>query len=528
MERQGQTTSTTWTGVNRLAWHPFNGQILGIYRDGQIFKWGPMDDSHEGVMQEMDATPSEITISGVGSIFATSDVKGAVKMYNFSQMVLIYKFTSDDIITSIAFSSDIQRFFDLRGRYCNVWEPNCLIRLSDSGLDMSEADSRSVTSSEWERKGSIMSDRDDILSTSISFSTSEAHADSCPAIILVETCVRNQQLVAYAKDYATIEVYDMMHEERHVIVRSSFGMGVGQLVLSRDGDFIAYSLVNGRIAIKSLDLRSSSGKIVTKVALAEKKSIGREVIRQILLEDKSERIFISGSAKIQVLDVASGSVLAERTVYPHPKQQHGAWEIHPSDANILLQFTADQVATFSWAILESACTLPIYRSQRSPDDGPAPLIAVETLLPSYYPQTQLVTTSSEESNMRALAFLVLDMSALLDQQEEGTNPKGSISAVAILPQTATHIKQSVGLLPDGRLVFLDENLWVCTTQLRSASGSLGGTDNNNLMRHFFVPHDWLNSAGMMLCRVQSDGTFLYPSKGEMAIIKSDIGTAWRK
>lgn len=52
-EKQRQTTNNTWTGVNRVVWHPFNGKVLGIYLDGNIFKWGPMDDTYGEVKEEV-------------------------------------------------------------------------------------------------------------------------------------------------------------------------------------------------------------------------------------------------------------------------------------------------------------------------------------------------------------------------------------------------------------------------------------------------------------------------------------------
>ncbi|OIW31154.1 hypothetical protein CONLIGDRAFT_653742 [Coniochaeta ligniaria NRRL 30616] len=533
-QKQGHTTSTAWTGVNRVVWHPFDGQVLGIYRDGNIFKWGPMDDSHEEVKQELDATPSEIRCSINGLVFATSDVRGSVKIYDYSQMVLIYKLTSDDIINSIAFSPDGRRFYDLRGTYCNVWEPNCLMRIVDGG---SSGDNESVASSESDRRASRLPDSEDTRAMSVlSFSASEAHADSRPAIVTVATCPGNHLLCAYAKDEGTVEVYDMARNIRHVVAHSPFSMGVGHVAMSSTGDYIAYSMHNGRITVKQLDLSSKPGRIKITTRWTEKKPGNRGAIGQLLFDNARKRLFVCGSEKLQVLGIVDGSVIAEKTV--EPAEPAAKWEASTDDPNILLAFTGSAVSAFTWDELELQHAIPIDRSHGTSDLSPSTSLAAETLLPSYHPHAHLVVTSFEEASEKYLTFLLLDTSDLRHRSSLPTQSPpikvipaytyepSAIRPVQIPPSVARHIEQPVGLLRDGRLVFLDENLWVCTAQVWDPVGRTSTGESSSLTRHFFIPRDWLNSAGMMLCRIQADGTLLCPSKGEIAIIRSDLGTEW--
>jgi WD40 repeat protein len=503
-QKQGQTTNTTWTGVNRVVWHPFDGQVLGIYRDGNIFKWGPMDDSHEEVKQELDATPSEIRCSVNGLVFATSDVRGSVKIYDYSQMVLIYKLTSDDIINSIAFSPDGRRFYDLRGSYCNVWEPNCLMRIVDGGPS---GDNESVLSSESERRPSRVADSDDPRAMSVvSFSASEAHADSKPAITAVATCPRNHLLCAYAKDEGTVEIYDMARGIRHVVAHSAFGMGVGHLALSNTGDYIAYSMHNGRVTVKQLDLTSKPGKLKNTPRWAEKKPTNRGTIGQLLFDKARTRLFVCGADKLQVLRLEDGTTIIERTV--EQNETSAKWEASPDDPETLLAFTGSVVSAYSWKDLTLHHALPIDRSQGTSDLLPATSLAAEALLLSYHPKVHLLVTSFEEANHKFLTFLLLD-----------TSNTTTIRPLQIPPDVARHIEQPVGVLRDGRLVFLDENLWVCTAQV-------WGVADKSITRHYFIPRDWLNNTGLMLCRIQADGTLLCPTKGEIAVIRSDLGSEW--
>lgn len=518
-EKQGQTTNTTWTGVNRVVWHPFNGQVLGIYRDGNIFKWGPMDDSYEEVKQELDATPSEIQCCRNGLVFATSDVKGSVKIYDYSQMVQMYKLTSDDIIKTIAFSPDSRRLYDLRGSCCNVWEPNCLIRLVGTSIDPFE-DSESVTSSEQKIKGSSVSDLDDKGGSTISLPASEAHADTKPPITAVATCARNQNIFAHATDDGTIEICDIESKCKHAIMQSSFGVIVVHLALAQDGDYVAYCLLNGRVTVKSINFSSIPDKISTRTVFAETKSIRRGQIRQILFDSRSERLLVCGVERLQVLCVADSSIVAERVI--DPTDQPAQWGNHPIDPNILLAFTVSGVRAFSWDALEIKYTLSQNLASDNSDSQPAPSLTLEALSQSYHPKLHLAITSEDTDNGRLFHFLLLDTSVLYEDNTDSPS-SDAISAVHIPLHIAECMEQPVGILADGRLVFLDKALWVCTAQLwlPSARGS-----ETVVTRHFFIPRDWLNSAGLALCKVQADGKFLCPSKGEMAVIRSNVGTDW--
>lgn len=80
------------------------------------------------------------------------------------------------------------------------------------------------------------------------------------------------------------------------------------------------------------------------------------------------------------------------------------------------------------------------------------------------------------------------------------------------------IEQVVGMLPDGRMVFLDEDPWVCTAHISGSKGAV--------RRNLFIPGDWVNPAGVTLCQVLPDGTMSCPCRGEVAIIRSNLASVW--
>lgn len=525
-QTQRHAAGTTWTGVTRVVWHPFNGQVLGIYRDGQIFKWGPMDDTHEEVRQELDATPSEISVAQNGLVFATSDVRGTIKIYDFAHMAPMYKLTSDDIIMAIAFSPDSKRFYDLRGAYCNVWEPSCLTRMVESCRTENQDDSESMTSSEFQSgRAESMADVDDTYSTVASLAASEAHADSRPAITAVTTVRDNQRLVLYAKENGAVELSDTGRQRSYVLAQSAYGMAMGVIALSPKGNFAAYSLLNGKVTVKSIKVSLKTGKLIAKEVLREKNDVDRGIVNQILLHRELRKLLVCGSSKIEVVSFETeriATVTEKRLDIELPERQAARWEGHPTDHNTLLAFKASCIEAYSWDDLSKPrYTIPIDLFARNghvtsvlPE---ATYITLEKVVPSPEARAHLAIVSFKEANTKMFSFVLLDTSPLYQENSEAT--AATILPIDLPEKIAEMVEQPVGFLDDGRFVFLDGALWVCTTRLRAGV-------NEEVKRHFFLPRDWLNSAGLGLCRVQSDGAFLCPSKGELAVVRGDLGMDW--
>lgn len=548
---QAHTASVGWTGVTRAVWHPFSGDVLGIYRDGQIFKWNPMNDTHEEVKQELDATPSDIVCSPNGLVFATSDIRGTIKIYNFAHMTPIYKLTSDnDIIKSIAFGADSKRFYDLRGSYANVWEPNCLIRLATSvegDVHSSASDNESITSSELlERKhgmagGNSIFDLDETRSTVTTLTAMEAHADSKPAITAVATCRDNSRLVLYAKDDGTVELQDTGRRDgkkAHVLATSAYGMPMDMIAMSSRGTLAAYSMFGSRVTIKSVKVSLKSGKITSKEVFSEKGDVGRGVVKQILFHEEKGRVLICATSRVEILDigctkdkeevgkVVTCKLLDEENNSLSSRGPPARWDIHPSDQDIILAITATCVEAYSWDDL----TTPRYNipidlfppnaSHYLPEPSQ---ITISEIIPSPAGKMHLALVSFEQGNQQLESFIILDSSPLYNQDDSSSAPSqaSTILAVAVPEKVMECVAQPVGFLADGRLVFMDEALWVCTTRVEK-----GARTDFSTRRHFFLPRDWLSSDGMGLCRVQPEGTFLCPSKGELAVIMGDLGMDW--
>lgn len=260
-------------------------------------------------------------------------------------------------------------------------------------------------------------------------------------------------------------------------------MNIICLSLSPDGNYVAYCLFNRRVTVKSINY-SLPDQISTRTVFAETNSVRHSRIRQFLFDSKSERLLVCCVENLQVLRVTDGSIASERVISLTEKPAQ--WGNHPTDPNLLLAFTASQVCAFSWDTLEAKHTLSQKVSGDGSDSEPGPSLSLKALIPSYHPKMHLAIISENTEKGKALRFLLLDTAVLC---EDSTDPPSSdtINAAQLPLQIAECIEQPVGLLADGRLVFSDKGLWVCTAQLRLPSAGRLETSETVVTRHFLHP-----------------------------------------
>ncbi|KAL2193291.1 hypothetical protein P885DRAFT_45622 [Corynascus similis CBS 632.67] len=502
--RHGQGSVNSFTGDNRVVWHPSGAAVIGIY--GHIFKWNPEDDKYDEVEDDGSVAPHGLACSPDGQIFITMDVGGSIKIYDFASMSLIYKLSSEDRINQITFSADSLRFYDLRGSYCNIWEPNCLLRLADSTAERA-SDTDSTADDFW-------SDTADTLSTSISFPASESHAESRPAITaLGPGRASHGLLIAHANEDGTINIYDSVGGKKHEIGKTMFRMTVQHFVWTPKQDCLAYSLANGAITVKAVRVSySGERKVSTETLYAEKKALAdRGRTRQLLFHTTGNRLLVYGMKKCQVLSMPDGALKAEHQL---PDDDEPArWQQHPSDSDRLLRFSASAVTVFSWNTLEPMTSIPLDLSTPAidTDDDNSSSATVDTILDSHSPRYLLLRTVTMRQNRPRYSFVVLPAQVIFAHASSSLSPSGTNSQESTpikpllipLPQTSPSssltstatVAHALGILPDGRFAFLDRQLWVCTIAL---------------------------TGGLRMCRLLRDGTVLCPCKGQVAVLKGGL------
>lgn len=492
----GRPPLTSSAGGSKVVWHPSGEYVLGIH--GGIFKWDPAEDAYDVVQGETDVTPKSIECSPDGLVFITADIQGLVKIYEVTSMTLIYKLRSEDGIERICFSPDSLRFYDLRGSYCNVWEPNCLARLADA---LFEPLSGSAIAND-----SFWSDMDDTPITPIHFSISESHANSEPAVTAIAAQLQcgPDLLIVYSTDAGSIELYEDQKDEVYSIGKTISGAVAEHLECSNTDPYLAISEAYGIVVVKEITIRA--GVVQTKDIYVEAtSSTQRGNTRQLLFDASSNMLLIHGKQRSQVYTIPKGELVAERGL---PGEGVGKWVLHASCQDLL-------VLLCNWS-LDILHVVPlIITVPSSPEAGS---VTIDAAMGSLSAQYITLRTEVTAAGRIRYGFAVLPSSVLSARAHpiEGDTPP-PIKSLELSQTLLDTVQYALGTLPDDRIVFLDKALWVCTALL---------PEGENIIRHFFIPHDWVTNTGTLLCQILIDGTLLCPTKGRVAIMKSNIMSNW--
>lgn len=504
-----------WAGVDRVLWHPNprQGELLGLYNDGCVFKWNPSEDNS----QEVRARASEFEFSPDGALFITSDITGIIKVWNYQHFELIYQLSCEPGITGLCFSPHHGRFYDLSGSVCNVWEPNVLIRHTEIDERASEKESETG-------------------STTQTSSASEAVAETTDPITAL-AANSEQSLYCAGNAVGVLELFGVLGSKAEMY-RSPRFLTIDLVEFSQCGGFIAYSEIGGHVGIFQVTKCRSRSAPFQVDSLREIKST--DGVHQLLFSPDSKLLLIAGVSSGKVWDVQCGDCVGnfggvlnrtDRWFMNNPKED-------PQNDQQFLDFDVSNATIRTWKggdILRTIrfdSTPPILSITSDHEESQHPrrrsspagmrqievVLAVENVvLCQDRKHIMLHTTQASLGSLTRSNFLFiknrpLNPGRLADEE--------TVSTVDIPPSVLSYVRKPLGILPGQRMVYLDNESWVCTWRLGSASESVG------LERHFFIPRDWLNTETLDLCLVMDDGTFLCPHYGEVAVIKSALGRQW--
>ncbi|TLD26571.1 hypothetical protein PspLS_05202 [Pyricularia sp. CBS 133598] len=526
--RAGETKKSrqdAWCYAQRLTWNPITGHVLGIYNDGSIFKWYPLDP--ESQEPEPVVVATEIACSPDGRLFITATRNGSLWVWNFETFTLLHHLSCASPVTAMTLSPDSRRIYDLRESHCNVWEPNSLIRMADADEIDSEA-SRS-------RAGSA----------TISLA-SETSAVILEPITALATGKSNTNL-AFCNQAGILTVVPCDGSPSLEVACSPLGFFC--LSLSSDELLLATAEIVGRVAVR----RAPSAADTSMTKICEITPPGP--VLQLLFDQTGGQILIKCAQSVSTWSVPDGFQLGSRVI----ENERDYWILNPFSENQLLSVSPRSIVSVNtsnlttvqrWHIsfedLESTHADPVLKSAHRPSASysTCPLEAVHSVDKLFLsPENSFifVQTSHRLDQGRCLMRLfILDTSFLQDS----SNPDNASSVLArSLPapvverleipmglvlddiavgtqKTRPRITSGAGLGGRGcSLAFLDREFWLCTWSL----DDYGGLE---IRRHFFLPRDWINMSCLRMAKVTEDGSFVCPRNGELAVVSNGLRQQW--
>ena len=507
--------SVSWMAVDRIAWSPVAEQLVGLYKDGCVFKWSPST----GENQEVHPMADEIQISPDGKLFLTSDSRGNVKIWSLAHFAVIYQLSSEHLVMGLAFSPDCKRFYDLRGSSVNAWEPNCLLRFSDNG----EVDSDTAN--------------DYHASTSMPH-VSEAWVEPIDPICALAAAPDNQ-LYCMSHENGTVHLFDKTKGHLLVLSESVAFLTTDHLTWSGDGCHVAAADLGGNITVKRLHppvtgTATAEFGVQSLFAAKSKPTIGG--IHQILLNSNSTKLLIVSQDAGQIWSTETGSLVFSGLL---EKGETRKWMNLPGQRDLLLGVGPRDLRILHWEDLTEVATLQ-YREERfhsgdrpslDADESTKTTMGQLSLNPSDafkeddYVSRAMLTQDGEHilvemcklvAQGRSMKRLVAFETSLLARSRHLDSP-ALPDCLELSNEVMTRIEVALGILPDKTLVFLDKDLWMCTLRMHSTR------QLSNLQRHYFIPRDWAGTESLEQCCLLQDGTFLFPKDGEVAVITSNLG-----
>ncbi len=529
-ERLDTNEHNSYTTAKQMTWNPMTGHILGIYDDGRVFKWHPLDDD----LQESSISATNIKCSADGKFFVTC-TGGALRVWDFHHFTTVYQLSSGTSVADLAIDAEESRIYDLRDNFCSIWEPNALVRLWDTDEKASETQSTRESSTQ----------------VSMFSEASAEMLEPISALALSQT----DAYYATGNEEGVVELYSAEGDCLSELCRSF--MTVEHICWSSNGSHVASADLSRRIVVKKIERSTPKAFAISVHSAKEQTSI-----KQILLSPEADFLLVATERFINVWSLPNGAI-----VLTHPVTVPTKWLCHPTDRNVLVGVSFTTIHLCRWDAIDSLSSIPLDRTAIDSAQGHEPHESLRRKHSASYPmspseseylvdlvlvtednETLLIETSqSVEQGRRRKDFMLISMASIREAGEGRTvntttavaKPLPSdllswiempLGFVATDPIQAARRKSSLrntsggvspGLSPTGEsiLAFLSRDFWVCTY-------TIGEGRAGRVKRHFFVPRDWLVMDMLELAVMRSDGTFLCPRNGEVAIVKNALKEEW--
>ncbi|KAJ5774116.1 Cytochrome cd1-nitrite reductase-like C-terminal heme d1 [Penicillium paradoxum] len=497
--RSPEYAGNAWTVVDQVIWHPKSDEIIGLYMGGQVFRWNP----YTNTQQELEAEGSILACSPEGKFFTVGDSQGTIKLYNFHHFTMVYKLSYNQVITDLCFSPDSKRLYDLRGAWCNVWEPNALLAGEENGDDS------------------------DLGSEAASVPTamvSEASAEMKVQITAIAIQFGGRYH-AVGNENGVVSVLDSSNSAHGMVElwRSSFELPTTHLDWSSDGRFLACVEMAGRVVVKGIQ-RDRDRTWTVQPVFATKINVHPEGIRQILLNENGSIILVKNGPSVSVQPVSSTPTAQESHTITSPNTK---WSKHPTDAKLLFSVSPSHIRVYKWKDLSEVAAMDVGRTPLllRPGSDLAADIDLDhkgsekdaKVKRSYNTRSGshfLIQTIFSTENRRETVISLFHTSSLFNGPTRPGRSSSNDMLMAIPAEIQCQIEIPLGILSRQRLVFLDKNYWMCSWSLSPKYIA------SEVERHYFLPKDWLSAEGLELCALLPDGVFLMPNNGEVAVVRS--------
>ncbi|KAK4238881.1 WD40-repeat-containing domain protein [Achaetomium macrosporum] len=454
-----------------LRWHPDGEALFILCQNTSVIEWRIYENQQK---EWTHINAREMIISDDGNFLLSADNEATISVWNFSRLSLIYRVVteSDDEIVDLAFSPSSQRFYVVRGSVCNGWEPDAFL-VTALALDAEN----------W--------------------------------------------YYCCGREDGRVSIHDVVSGKR---LRKLYSHGASATVLdlcwSVSGNYLVSSDDVDCVITKRLQLKPDGTWAVFPVFDCQ------------LDEPVKQFLFSSGERFLLIMTPSDEHIWGLRTkkevkTQRRSERQSRRWIQYPLQNDFPLCITAREVRCHKWPSLEAVHNAVITRPSPveilpADDSGPSTGSNLQCREPSRFVSWAIpnpvnkhsilyVTLPGDDtlvSSRHSHSGLHLESVDSFDKTPGITGSKSSQPANGrCASRVAEQIRQPLGTYKTS-LVFLDHADWLCTWDMLDETG--------HVVKHFFVPKDWLNTSESHKAMVKSHGTFFCPRYGDVAIVRNGI------
>ena len=438
--------------VRQAVWLPHSPEVLGLYIEGIAFKWRP----YEGKVEEFATGASQLAISDNGTLFATGDVYGTVKVFTTSDCCLLYQLASQDPVWGLTFSPDSCRFYDVRGDYGNAWEPNSLMGFS--GQIKKYTDSESETDSLTQSSTPSMSWSPRVDSITVLAGSPVGRLYCCGTV------------------KGTVRLHDMHSGKITNLHTSRSFFSVGQMSWSQDGLYICFSDPTKTVFVVPISWNHGTSEPIvgTKVEIPLKNTNGP--ILQLLFEPNSSRLLVHTPSMIRTVSLRSFSVIHSSDL----QSAECKWIVHPQDPGLIMGVGPGTIFILDWELTEQLnCYFdyPLGQVKSSPPEGTGYHDTVDRILVRHNKKHILVQISLRSRSAKDKAFLSFPLSPIQHAAAKFSSKEAPvvIQPTILAQDISSQIASALFFLSRDRLVFLSRTFSVCSWPLSAGSNPPAAT-----------------------------------------------------
>jgi WD40 repeat protein len=476
--------------------------LAASYLDGELVLMEPFADK---VLESLRADCHTLAASPDGRMLAGGAGSGTIRIYEFDTLKLLYQVKSSDFyIRQISFSRDGLRFADIRGCQCNIWEPPVLLRDSVHD-DSSECTSRSVVEAVS-------------VDTGVKITAMALHAKG--------------EAVFCGKNDGAVCIYDLKTGTQ---VRTLYRHKSPVRILSwwPERDVLISIDASNRIFAWKLERMQKEGWVASRKVFQSRLDCGSSIMQ--LLPGNAVGRFILSTRDSDHLWTIDGQQMKERT--SPDKLGMRKWIQHPESPLHMICFEGTTARTYSWTDWMEIASMVLepevvglqlknvkpYRVghrwrvllDMSELDGSADTCSLQVL-----DAVSLVIENKSIAITTGIPEIVedvknVDMTRVMG--EVTSTPATILVSNTKLAELARRVSHIIRLLDSGKVVFLDTNSWVCSTDLEDMESG----KSLSYRRHFFVPYDWFSGTRALTCGV-SERDVVFARNYDVAIVRNGL------